>query len=104
MNARTLPHQQPHISADLTLLCGGFLHEDLALDLYGQRDEDGVDVLDVALAGTTTSLHALASPETFEAWGKQLDRLLPSGAQLRKESVDQARIDSAIWDSVWAAN
>lgn len=60
----TTTKQQPQVLPQYTLLASGYLHAALdadgtdayVLDLYGVRDEDGVEVSDVTLAGSPVSL------------------------------------------------
>ena len=60
------------------------LHDGLLLDLYGTHDEDdGYTVLDVALAGTSISLHPLVSLQLFDDLSAWCNARLPTGAELR---------------------
>lgn len=92
------PFNQPQIGKSLTLLCVSYLHDELTLDLYGTHDEDGYEVTDLALSGSTVSLAELVPVAMLESMSKRLDWLLPDGAQLRKESRDESRADMRLWD------
>lgn len=90
-------YTQPQIASGLTLLCANYQHEGLSLDLHGCHDEDGYEVNDIALAGTTVSLFELTPIETLENLSRRLDFLLPNGPQLRQASRDEQRVERAQW-------
>lgn len=90
-------HQQPQVSRTLRLLTS-YLHEGLLLDLYGTHDEeDGYTVLDLALTGTNVALFPLASLEFLDQLSAWCNDRLPTGAELRKQSRDEARAERAEW-------
>lgn len=89
-------HQQPKVSRSLRLLTS-YLHEGLLLDLYGEFDEDGYTVLDVALSGTNVGLFPLTSLEFLDQLSTWCNAKLPSGEQMLRQSRDEARAERAEW-------
>lgn len=74
MNATaTAPAAQPQIRAGLPLL-GQHEHMDIVFDLYGTNSRDGIEVEDVALAGSKVSLANLFSGKQMEDMGYALER------------------------------
>jgi hypothetical protein len=90
-------HQQPKVSAAHQLLTT-YTHEGLALDLYGTHDEDGYEVLDVALAGTNISLWEIVTLEFLDRLATWCNDHLPTGAELRFQSLVEARAERAKWE------
>jgi hypothetical protein len=93
---RTAPHEQPKVPAAYKLLKAAYLHEGLALDLYGTHDEDGYEVLDVALAGTNISLWEIVTLEFLDRMATWCNDHLPTGAELRRQSANEARLERLI--------
>lgn len=90
-------HQQPQVSRTLRLLTS-YLHDGLLLDLYGEHDEeDGYTVLDVALTGTNVALFPLVSLEFLDQLSAWCNDRLPTAAELRRQSRDEARAERAEW-------
>lgn len=94
---------QPEIDADSKLLKVGYRHGDLHLDLYGCLDEDGYEVETVALTGVTTldgkpvSLADLFSRRELAGMSDWCNLNLPSAAELKRFSRQEARIEHAEW-------
>ena len=93
---RTAPHQQPKVSAAYRLLAS-YLHEGLKLDLYGTFDEDGYEVLDVALHGTNIALYEIVTLEFLDRLSTWCNDKLLSAAELRRASEREGRAERAIW-------
>lgn len=74
------------------LLHSGYTFLEVTFDLYGARDEDGVEVCDVALVGDKRSLIELIPPAALDEMTRFVER---QDAAARKESRDQARVDCA---------
>jgi hypothetical protein len=87
--------KQPRIDINYALLETSHSYNGLSLDLYGEIDENGYQVYDVALTGTTTSLFELVSEKLLKAFSQYLDDHLPSPAQLKEDSRQEARITAA---------
>lgn len=65
---------QPVVADRCDLICSGFEHDGLMLDLYGDFDSaDGsYFVQDVTLAGSDVSIAAVVSIEQMAKWSDQL--------------------------------
>lgn len=77
------------------LLHSGYDYLDILLDLYGERDEDGVEVCDVALVGDKRSLVELIPRAALMEMTEFVER---QDAAARKESQDDQRIGWAVMD------
>lgn len=88
--------QQPKVSSAYRLLTS-YLHEGLLLDLYGDFDEDGYTVLDVALTGTNVGLFPLVSLEFLDQLSTWCNAKLPSAAELRRASEREAKAERMEW-------
>ena len=89
------PHNQPQVSSAYRLLASRE-HNGLKLDLYGEVDEDGYVVYDLALAGTKVSLFYLVSLEFLDSLSLSLDLTMPSAAELRRQSRAEQRIERVL--------
>lgn len=77
------------------LLHSGYTFLDVAFDLYGTRDEAGVEVCDVALVGDKRSLIELIPRTALTEMTEFMER---QDAAALKESQDAARIGRAELD------
>jgi hypothetical protein len=76
------------------LLHSGYEYRDILLDLYGECDEDGPDVRDVALVGDKRSLVELFPASVLEDMGHFVERRMSAA---RRESVGEGRAEIARW-------
>lgn len=65
---------QPAVAERCDLICAGFEHDGLMLDLYGDYDSaDGsYFVQDVTLAGSPVSIAAVVTIDQMNDWSEQL--------------------------------
>jgi hypothetical protein len=85
---------QPQIDKSYDLLKSGHEYNGLKLDLYGEMD-DGYQVYDIALAGTTISLFELVDTKALVHLSNWLTDHSPSDAEQQADARQQARIDRA---------
>lgn len=87
---------QPQIAADLALLMAGHKFKGLRLDLYGHADQnDGCEVVAVALAGTEVDIAPLLTMAQLTVMGWAVDK---AGIEARAASRAEAVADRAAWD------
>jgi hypothetical protein len=65
---------------------------DVMVDLYGDLDDDGYSVEDVALAGSPVSLAEWFLAADLAELSRWCDRHLPSAARLRADAAAEERI------------
>lgn len=84
------------------LLAASYDHHGLTLDLYGTLTEDGYQVQHVLIPGSLIAITECVSAELLDVMGAALDDMLPSAAELRKASSDEARIENAAFCKMMA--
>lgn len=94
--------KQPQVLPCYTLLYSGYDQNDLMLDLFGVRDEDGVEVCDVALVGSRDSLGELVTRTQLMDMTHFVERR--DEAQ-RMQSMRENQAERALWakQAGWAA-
>lgn len=87
------PHPQAQAGSESRLLLvRNALYGDVLVDLYGDLDEDGYSVEDVALANSPVSLAEWFSAADLAELSRWCDRRLPGAAQLRAQAAAEERI------------
>lgn len=81
------------------LLHSGYDYLDILLDLYGERDEDGVEVCDVALVGDKRSLVELIPRAALQEMTEFVER---QDAAALRGSRDEGRAERARHDAAMA--
>lgn len=95
------PHTQPEIWPTWRLLAS-YIHEGIKLDLYGALDEDGYEVMDIALAGSNVSLFELVPVAFLERLTAWCNDKLPTGAELRRQARGEVRLENHLLDQAFA--
>lgn len=84
--------KQPQIDTGMSLLASKFDQGGLMLDLYGESNEFGIEVCDVALHGQKISLSEMVTPKQLEDMSYWCERQQErEAAQDRKDN----QIDAA---------
>ncbi|RFP19143.1 hypothetical protein D0T23_05000 [Duganella sp. BJB475] len=88
--------EQPQVAAGLALLLAGHQFKGLHLDLYGHADEDdGCEVVAVALSGTQVDIAPLLTLAQLSVMGWAVDKV---GIEARAASGKEGRAERAAWD------
>lgn len=90
--------KQPMIPAIYRLLKQGYPVGALVLDLFGTFDEDGYEVIAVALSGTRIDLDELVPQKVLDDATTWCNEKLPDAAALLQASRYEAQIDRYEWE------